>query len=109
MQQNKDNEYASPEDMHAWLEEEMRDSAKAYELRLREAVGFVSAYALGKISAKEAAARYSQYLDRWGEGLFGATAGENMTDDEIIAAVDAERKDRLERVFGPRERGERSR
>lgn len=95
--------------MHQWLMQEIRDSAKAHELRIREAVGFVTEYALGKISAEEAVERHSQYLDRWGEGLFGATAGKVTSDEEIIAAVDAARKSHLDRIFGKSDRGGRLR
>jgi len=106
---DKGADYPSPRDMHDWLVQEVRDSGKAHELRVQEAVGFVTDYALGKISAEEAVKRHSQYLERWGEGLFGATAGKDMTDEEIIKAVDAARKSHLDRVFGKGERGNRSR
>jgi hypothetical protein len=96
-------DYPSPTDMQSWLMQEIRDSEKAHELRISEATGFINAYASGNISPEEAALHLRRYQDRWGEPLFGATAGEHMCNEEIIAAVDNARKKQANRSSGHRQ------
>lgn len=63
-------------DMVNWLEQEIRDLSKAHELRMQEAVGFVTDYALGRTSEKEMMQRYSAYHDRWGGRCFSRKENE---------------------------------
>jgi hypothetical protein len=87
----------SPEEMQGWLKEEIRDSSKAHELRIKEATDFVSAYASGTISAEEAAERLLRYDRRWGEALYGATASPGLSDKAILSAIDRARETALGR------------
>jgi len=88
----KDSGYATPQDMRDWLHQEILDSAKAFELRVREATEFVDDYSRGRISPEQALDRHVQYGERWGEALYGATAGKTTTNEEIVAAIDRARK-----------------
>jgi hypothetical protein len=81
----------SPEEMQGWLTQEIRNSAKAHELRVREAAEFVDAYTKGAITSDEVMKRLSSYDQRWGEALPGVHAGDNITDEAIVKAVDAAR------------------
>lgn len=92
------NATLSPQEMQGWLRDEIRDSAKAHELRAKEATEFVTAYASGKISAEEAEERLYQYDKRWGEALYGATASPGVSDEAIVRAIDKAR----ETAFGRR-------
>jgi hypothetical protein len=83
-----DSGYASPLEMQDWLLQEVKDSAKALDLRLREATDLVREYTTGKLSAQQAADALFRYQQRWGDALFGATAGREVTDDQILAAID---------------------
>jgi hypothetical protein len=101
-------ETLSPQEMQGWLREEIRDSAKAHELRVKEATEFVTAYASGKISAEEAADRLHQYDKRWGEALYGATASPGVSDEAIVRAIDKARETAFGRHterFGNRPQG----
>lgn len=82
----------SPDEMKGWLAQEIRDSAKAHELRVREATDFVTAYASGKIGAEEASARLLRYDRRWGEALPGVTTTESLSDERILEAIDRARE-----------------
>lgn len=80
--------HLSPQEMREWLSQEVKDATKALELRLKEATDFVTAYALGEISAAKAAESHWKYDQRWGEALLGATAAKGATDEQILAAID---------------------
>jgi len=82
------DDYLSPEEMKRWLEEETADVKRAAELRLKEAAGFVTAYANGEISAKEAADRSYEYDCRWGEALPGVWRSQGVPDDVILRTID---------------------
>jgi hypothetical protein len=84
--------YLSPQDMRSWMRQEIRDAAKAYELRVRDLTEFVTAYALGEITAQQADERNWQYHVRWGEALPGICATDSVTDEQILAAVDETRR-----------------
>lgn len=88
-----DRDTLTPAQMHGWLKEEIRDAAKAFELRVKEATAFVTAYALGELSPAEARQHMVAYDQRWGEALFGASANQGTNDDAIIAAIDRARQD----------------
>jgi hypothetical protein len=86
------SEYLSPAEMHQWLEQEISDSAKALELRMKEAASLVTAYFSGEISAQQAAERHWNYQKRWGEALPGTSAIAGLTDQEILATIDRTRE-----------------
>jgi hypothetical protein len=86
-----DRETLSPQDVHEWAAQEVLDSGKAHELRVREATTLASDYSQGKISGEEAMERLRQFDRRWGEALFGASANTGMSDDEILAKIDETR------------------
>jgi hypothetical protein len=93
-----ESEYPPPEALKDWLVQELKDSAKAFELRTKEARAFVAEYEEGKISGEEAFDRLSKYHDRWGEALYGATAGEGVTDQQIVEGIDKARSDDSRRL-----------
>jgi hypothetical protein len=101
--------YLSPEDIQQWLRQEISDSAKALELRVKEASEFVTAYAAGKITPAEAEEKHWRYQHRWGEALPGVHSGENITDQQILRAIDkaqgeystpSESRAKYKRTFG---------
>jgi len=92
MTDDSDDDYLSANDMRSWLRQELRDIAKASELRTREATEFVTAYALGEMTAKEADDRHTQYHRRWGEALPGICVTDTVTDEKILAAIDEARR-----------------
>lgn len=81
----------SVRDLQQWLKQELLDSAKAHELRSRDATEFVAAYAEGKLTAEQAQERLAQYDRRWGDALPGAMAIPGATDEEIVRAIDETR------------------
>jgi len=78
--------------MRDWLHQEIKNSAKALELRVREATDFVTAYSAGEISPEQADERHSHYLHRWGEALPGAFVSQGTTDEQILAKIDSVKK-----------------
>jgi hypothetical protein len=90
-------EYQSPKALREWLAQEVRDVARASELRLRDATDLVTAYALGKLTPEQADERWWRYQDRWGEALPGVFASETKTDEQIIETIDKS----LENTNGP--------
>jgi hypothetical protein len=91
-------EMLTPEEMGKWLKQEIADSTKACELRIREASDLVASYTRGGISPAEALKRMVTYDERWGEALFGVSAGGNITDDAIISAIDKARSESRKRA-----------
>jgi len=101
--------HLSAREMREWLLQEIRDSMKACELRVREATAFVTAYAVGELSPEQAMERLNKYEDRWGEALCGTKAASHMTDDQIVGQIDQMRstygslramRERYERRWG---------
>ena len=98
-----ESKYLSVKDMQWWLGQEIRDLDKLRELRVREATAIVDAYAQGKLTPEEASDRMTSYEDRWGDALLGAHTGPNVTDEAILARIDAanatenERQERREK------------
>ena len=81
----------SPQDLRNWLRHEIDDSAKAHELRIKEATEFVTGYALGELTADQALERLFRYEHRWGETLPGTHAFEHSTDEQVVQAIDRTR------------------
>lgn len=77
--------------MQGWLEREIADSAKAMELRIKDASRFLSAYARGEISKDDAAERHDEYSCRWGEALPGVARSHGLTDEQILNRIDETR------------------
>ena len=84
--------HLSPEEMRQWADQEIRDSAKAHELRTRELTDLVNAYSAAQITPEQADERMGRYQHRWGEALRGTSATEGITDEQILAKIDATRK-----------------
>jgi hypothetical protein len=82
----------TPEELQSWLAQEIKDSAKAHELRVKDATKFVEEYRGGKISGEEVMERLHAYDRRWGEALSGASASEGLTDEMILNAIDRARR-----------------
>jgi hypothetical protein len=105
-----DDNTLTPDEMRAWLEQEVRDLTKSLELRVQDATDFVTAYCAGRISGREATARLRKYDTRWGDPISGVNAQSDMTNEEIVARLDQflakERQERasdsaLKRLRGP--------
>jgi hypothetical protein len=77
--------------MKEWLASEIADVRRAAELRIKEATGFVTAYAKGEISAAEAAERCYEYECRWGEALPGVWRSQGVPDEVILQKIDEAR------------------
>jgi hypothetical protein len=104
--QNDAEDHLSPQELRRWLGEELRDLAKAFQLRASEATSFVTAYALGEISPAEAAERLELYDKRWGEALPGTIASPDKTDEQIIAAIDRTREQQFRQKLASGRLGE---
>jgi hypothetical protein len=79
----------TPADMVQWLQQELRDLSKATELRTQEATGFVTDFALGKISEEKMMKLKSVYTSRWGDSpIPGVMTDEGMTNEEIMKRLD---------------------
>lgn len=85
----EESDHLSPQDMRAWGEQEIRDSAKAHELRVQELTDLMTAYDRREISPEEAAERNWRYQHRWEEALPGASA--QMSDEDILKRIDEAR------------------
>jgi hypothetical protein len=84
-------EYLSAADMRNWLQQEIRNAAKAFDLRVREATDFVTAYSAGELTPEQADERQWRYLHRWGEALPGAMAFDHVSDRQILKRIDESR------------------
>lgn len=93
----QDKGFLTPEEFQGWLREQIRDSAKAHELRVKEATAFVTEYTAGKLTPEEANDHLVRYDQRWGEALYGATVGKNSSDESILQAIDTAREAALHR------------
>jgi hypothetical protein len=81
--------YLSAADMRDWAQRELKDVSKALELRLRELNDLVARYSAGELSAEKADELRDRYFHRWGESLPGHSASENVSDEQLLAGVDA--------------------
>jgi hypothetical protein len=92
MAESEDNNL-TPQEMQEWLQQELRDLTKAFELRVRDAADFVTAYALGNITVEQAMGRLSKYEDRWGDSpIRGVSVDEAMTNEQILKLLDERRE-----------------
>jgi len=89
---NRDEEVLTAKDLQNWLRQEVADSAKALELRLREATALVADYSQGKISPEDAAQKTYAFSRRWGDALPGTSAAPGRSDAEILEAIDKARE-----------------
>jgi hypothetical protein len=80
----------TPEEMKAWLHHHIEDLSKAMELQMHDAIDFVTAYALGKLTPEEADRRLDRYQTRWGDSpIPGVSSYAGLTNDEIEKRIDA--------------------
>ena len=107
-------DFRSPKEMRLWAQQELLDIAKAAELRRLEVTELVTAYESGKLTPQEADDRYSRYQHRWDEALPGINVSETVTDEQILAAIDATRdpylstgtiREKYEKLHGKGRRG----
>jgi len=91
---SEDAQHLSPDQMKDWLLQEIRDVSKASELRITDALSFVTAYALGTLTPEQAEERLLQYDRRWGDALPGAHAFASSTDNDIVEAIDSALEER---------------
>jgi hypothetical protein len=85
------DDYPTPSELRSWAQRETANVGKASELRLRDLNEFVSAYEKGEITPDQAEDRQARYLHRWDEALPGIDSTEKMTDEQILASIDATR------------------
>ena len=95
-----DLDYLTPEDLVRWAQQELRDSAKAHELRVKGAFEIATAYASGRLSPQEAQARFLQHFDRWAEAIPGGHMFEGSTDNQVLTIIDEARASNR-RIRGP--------
>jgi hypothetical protein len=95
----------SVKEMQEWMREEIRDSAKAHELRTSEATQLVEDYAAGRINGEAAMERLYAHDRRWGDALFGTHASEHKDDAAILKAIDTAREDVARRIASRTSRG----
>jgi len=81
-------EFLSPQDMRSWAQREIRDAAKAFELRMQELTSLVGSYSAGEITAEKADELKDRYHHRWGDALPGRSATEGATDEQLLAGID---------------------
>lgn len=89
-------DYLSPKDIRQWAQQEIKDAAKALDLRTREVAELAAAYSAGELTPAEATERYFKYQRRWGEALPGATVGDGIPDEQILANIDRARSEHAE-------------
>jgi len=82
----------TPAELTRWAKQEYVNSAKAFELRAKEASDLATQYAAGEISAEQAKERFLAYERRWGDALYGVSSADNMTNEQILAAMDEARR-----------------
>jgi hypothetical protein len=103
-------DFLTPTEIREWAQREIREAARALDLRARELFDLVEAYSSGKISAEKADELQSRYLHRWGEALPGVVQGDigdpPLSDERILAKVDS--SNRLP-FIKPRDAWERAR
>ena len=103
-------DHLTPKEMREWAQREIRDAARALDLRARELFDLVDAYSAGQITPEKANELRARYDHRWGEALPGVVQGDigdpPLSDERILAKVD--RSNRLPFIT-PREAHERSR
>ena len=84
-------DFLTPDEMREWAQREMRDAAKALDLRARELFDLVSAYSAGKITAEKADELHSRYHHRWADALptfLGDIGDPQRPDAQILADID---------------------
>jgi hypothetical protein len=108
-------DYLTPKDIQKWALQEIADSAKAHELRTKDATELATAYALGELTPEQAHERFARHDHRWGEALPGTAAFKGSSDEQILQAIDKARgeftppdqaREEFQRRVG--KRGERS-
>jgi len=82
-----EEDYASPKEMRSWAQAEIKDAARALDLRVKELVGLTLEYAAGELTPEKAEEKQAHYYHRWGEALPGTHAG-SLSDDEIVKRID---------------------
>ena len=89
---DSEQETLSPKEVSEWAQQEIANSAKAFELRTKEAKDLATRYAAGEMSPEEATKRFLAYSRRWGEAMYGASVGKNVSDEQILANIDEARR-----------------
>jgi hypothetical protein len=84
-----DDNTLTPQQMRVWLQQEIRDLTKAFELRVKDATDFATAYAVGRLTPGEAMARLERYEYRWGDSpVPGVVVQEGMSNEQIVRRLD---------------------
>ena len=93
-----EGEFPDPKGLQKWLHDEIAEVMKASELRIKEATGFVNAYALGEITREQAEQKCYEYSERWGEALNGVWSIRGQSDEQILDKIKATQEERRERT-----------
>jgi hypothetical protein len=81
-------DFLSAQDMRSWAQREIRDAAKAFELRMQELTSLVGSYSAGEITPEKADELKERYHHRWGDALPGRSASEGATDEQLLTGID---------------------
>jgi len=82
----------TPKEIAEWAKQEVLNSAKAFELRVKEAMALATQFASGEITPEMAKQRLVSFDHRWGEAMYGARVGESTTDDQLLTRIDEVRR-----------------
>lgn len=82
------NDILTLEELQSWFNQEVKDSTKAHELRVKDATEILQDYRSSKITGDEVMDRLHAYDRRWGEALPGTSATEGITDEMILKSID---------------------
>ena len=108
MSGSSEEDYLTVKDSKAWLEQELRDLARAHRLRVEEATFLTTEYEAGRLSAREAEEHMAEYIDKWGDSpVPGVATTDNMTDREVFQKMDDHRTKRRADAMRRREARDR--
>jgi hypothetical protein len=95
-------EILSPKEIRQWAQQEITNSAKAFELRVKEATSLATQYAAGELSADEATQKLTAYGRRWGEAMHGVYTTDGLSNEQLLAMIDQARE-KTRSLFAKRE------
>jgi hypothetical protein len=95
------DETFTPEEISKWAKQEIALSAKAFELRARDAKALATEYAAGDITAEQAGDRLSAYQHRWGDAMQGVYTTKGLSDEQLLATID-EAREKTRKLFAKR-------
>jgi len=85
---NSEEEPLSKADLIGWLEQEIKDTAKAFELRTKQAKELIDAISRNQLTVEDGMQGVMAYERRWREALPGASVAPGLTDEQILTKID---------------------